>query len=1198
MQWSDLSLSMLLTSLEIYGFKSFAERQKFVFDKGITGIVGPNGCGKSNVVDSIRWVLGEQKTKNLRSDKMENIIFNGTKARRKSNFAEVSLTFENTKNLLPTEYNTVKITRKLYRSGDSEYQINSVTCRLKDIQNLFMDTGISSDSYAIIELGMVDEILTNKDNERRKFFEEAAGISKYKVRKKQTLRRLKDTDDDLERVEDLLFEIEKNLKSLEKQARRTQRYFELKETYKKISSQYAYLMMRDIRERQQQTQILQQTLEDQLVALQTEMAQRESRMMDLRKMQVDDERALALAQEDLNKHLRKIQSIETEKSIKNERLKYLQQREVSIRNQMENEQLKLERNQAQVAQLREQLLRQQTDYEGQWEQEADLKLAADSLRKRFEEEQLQLRQLTEQHRLEEQELQELSREKEVAKVKIQSLEAELKRAQADREQRSDEIDAFAEKKEMLSESVASLEKQVAELTAQRDKHAADLKATESQTTTLKDTLYQTNRVIDAKQNEYNLTKSLVENLEGFPASVKFLKKNAKWIKDAPLLSDVFAVPETFKVAFENFLDPYLSYYVVQSREDAIKAVHLLADAAKGRANFFILNELADYQAENPILFTQAQQALEVIECAPEYKKLAAYLFDRVYLVGNEQEIPADIPKGIVFLTRTGNMSQRRFTLSGGSLGLFEGKRLGRAKNLEKLEGELKDLRDTKKHQQRELEQAQKQLDTLRRTDFTGGLDKARQALGEKQRDFSVLQSREMEYREFLARVGQRADALTAELDQLMEKTQQIDPAIKIKLETVQQLNSRLAQQRGLAEETEAELSTANKTYNEAHIRLIHVQNQVNNLEKEVEQKEHDIETFSQRNTELAEELAQVEKDTEGLITANLADDDAIVSMYTQKKEKEERVDRLEQKLGVTKNSTRQVEDASAQIRKKREDLMTRQANMKEQATEIRLEWNSLRERMSVEFQVEVDQLSKEALFEKDPEGIDLDELRAKVHKTREKVQNFGEINPMAVQAYNEMKERFDFISGQKADLVEAKESLLNTIAEIDQSAKEKFVATFVQVREHFQRVFRSLFTQDDTCDLLLMDPDNPLESDINIIARPKGKRPQTIKQLSGGEKTLTAVALLFSIYLIKPAPFCIFDEVDAPLDDANIDKFNNIIRDFSEGSQFIIVTHNKRTMASTNVIYGVTMQVPGISSILPVSLAEIGLDGGEAVVQN
>ncbi|RMG54044.1 MAG: chromosome segregation protein SMC, partial [Bacteroidetes bacterium] len=364
---------MKLTHLEIFGFKSFAERQRFAFDEGITGIVGPNGCGKSNIVDAIRWVLGEQRTKNLRSDKMENIIFNGTKSKRKANFAEVSLTFENTRNLLPTEYSTVTITRKLFRSGDSEYQINGVTCRLKDIQNLFLDTGISSDSYAIIELKMVDEILTNKDNERRRFFEEAAGISKYKMRKKQTLKRLQDTDADLERVEDLLFEIDKNLKSLEKQARRTQRYFELKEKYKQVSSQFAWLAMRTIREEQRQVQILEQNLADQVLATQSAMAQREARLADLKKELVDHERMAAEAQADFNKHLREIQSVETEKSIKSERLKYLQQREVAIQNQMQTERVQAERNREAVLRLQTQLEQLEADFRAQEQQEASLK---------------------------------------------------------------------------------------------------------------------------------------------------------------------------------------------------------------------------------------------------------------------------------------------------------------------------------------------------------------------------------------------------------------------------------------------------------------------------------------------------------------------------------------------------------------------------------------------------------------------------------------------------------------------------------------------------------------------------------------------------------------------------------------------------------------------------------------------------------
>ncbi|MEO1217758.1 MAG: chromosome segregation protein SMC [Bacteroidota bacterium] len=1181
---------MQLKSLEIFGFKSFAERTKFVFDDGITGIVGPNGCGKSNIVDSIRWVLGEQKTKNLRSDKMENIIFNGTKSRRKSNFAEVSLTFENTKNILPTEYSTVSITRKLYRSGDSEYQINGVTCRLKDIQNLFMDTGVSSDSYAIIELKMVDEILTNKNNERRKFLEEASGISKYKIRKRQTLNRLKDTDADLERVEDLLFEIEKNLKSLEKQARRTQRYFELKEQYKEVSSQYAYLSMRNIRERQRQIQVLDQSLQDQLGSMQSEMAQREARIMELKKNLLDEEKNLSQGQVDLNNHSRKIQSVETEKSIKNERLKYLQQREIALQNQMESERRQLTRNEESVSELKirqeglqKDLGEQEKKVESLLEEQSVLSKTSNELSQSVEE-------LNELHKETEQSLQELTREKEVKKVQIESLGAELNRAEEDKSNRSFDLDAFEQKNIQLQAECSNLEKQVNEIASKRDAHIIELDTTEKILNELKDKVYKTNRSLDARQNEYNLTKSLVENLEGFPASVKFLKKNARWIKDAPLLSDVFSVPEEYKVAFENYLEPYLSYYVVKTRQDAILSVHMLAEAAKGRANFFILEELEAYKPATPLLFTQAKAAIDAIEFGDAYKKLAAYLLDKVYIVNDEIDIPEDVPEGIIFLTRVGNLSRRRFILSGGSLGLFEGKRLGRAKNLEKLDKEIAKLQKKLTGEKVELDRSIAKLENLKKIDHLKDLEPLRKQLLEKQRDLSVLQSREKEHREFMMRVGQRTESLNDELETLEKAIVEIDPTIKIKLEELQQHAAKLAQIRGDAQDSAQKLSSHNQIYNQENIRLIHLRNQVENLSRELGQKNEAIVRYGEQNEQMREELNQVREDTENLINSNLQNDEVIVSMYNQKKELERTVGIREEKVAQTKNSIYQVEESLGSERRKREDILRKQTELKENATEIRIELNGLRERMSVEFQIEVQDLDEEEIFSKGIDKYDVGDLENKMMSIRSRVQGYGEINPMAVEAFNEMKERFDFITGQKEDLLNAKKSLLETIAEIDQTAKEKFLDTFIKVRDHFTVVFRSLFSEDDSCDLLLLDEDNPLESEISIIARPKGKRPLTIKQLSGGEKTLTAVALLFSIYLIKPAPFCIFDEVDAPLDDANIDKFNNIIRRFSETSQFIIVTHNKRTMAATNVMYGVTMENMGVSRVLPVDLQALNLN--------
>lgn len=1178
---------MQLTSLEIFGFKSFAERTKFVFDKGITGIVGPNGCGKSNIVDSIRWVLGEQKTRNLRSDKMENVIFNGTKARRKSNLAEVSLTFENTKNILPTEYTTVTITRKLYRSGDSEYQINGVACRLKDIHNLFMDTGVSSDSYAIIELKMVDEMLTNKDNERRKFFEEAAGISKYKVRKKQTLKRLKDTDDDLERVEDLLFEIDKNLKSLEKQARRTQRYFEIKEQYKLISSQYAFLKMKDIHEQKLQLERDENSLKDQLMSVQTETAQREARLQQLKKELLDHEKELSEGQYALNKHISRIQSIETEKSVKNERLKYLQQREQAILNQMETERNQLQKNEEKLGDL---LVQKETlSQELKTHQEAENKLNQEvqRLRKDNNDQQENTDELAQEHREAEQDVQGLRQDIEIKGVQMRSLEGELERAEADKSQRREDIGAFTDKAQQLEAELKVLDKQVKELEQKKTQHEQDVSETEVQINELKDQVYKRNRVLDAKQNEYNLTKSLVENLEGFPESVKFLKKNAQWIKDAPLLSDIFATPEVYKVAFENYLDPYLSYYIVPSREDAILSVHMLAKSAKGRANFFILDELEQFKSITPLLFTHAQPALDLVDFAPEYRKLASFLLSNVYLVESENDIPDEIPEGTVFLTKAGGISRKRYMLGGGSLGLFQGKRLGRAKNLEKLDKELKKLNKELTVEKMKLDTAQEKMNQLKKLNYSKELDPLRRQLLERQKDLSVLQSREKEYNEFLARVGLRTGELLAELEKIRTTVESQVPKLRFQQENLQQLTSRLALNRQRGQECAEALSKSSNRYNEANIQLIHHRNRESILVSEITQKREQIQQYDKTRNDLKAQQKKVNADVDELIQSNLQDDGMILSLYNQKKEHEARVDRFEQLVVNAKNSILQVDDAMGGHRKQREDILERQRKLNELSTENRIQTTSLTERMSVEFQVDLDSLSQVALFDKSVEEYDVAEIEEKLQKLRHRVHNFGDINPLAVEAFNEMKERHDFIMIQKEDLLSAKQTLLDTIFEIDEAAKEKFIKTFNIVRENFKKVYQSLFTEDSECDLLLKDPENPLDSDVGIIAKPKGKRPQSISQLSGGEKTLTAVALLFSIYLIKPAPFCVFDEVDAPLDDANIDKFNNIIKEFSTESQFIIVTHNKRTMASTNVMYGVTMMNTGISNVLPVDLDSI-----------
>ena len=1181
---------MQLTNLEIFGFKSFAERTKFNFDKGITGIVGPNGCGKSNVVDAMRWVLGEQKTRNLRSDKMENIIFNGTSKKKRANFAEVSLTFENTRNILPTEYATVTITRKLYRNGDSEYYLNGVSCRLKDIQNLFLDTGIGSDSYAIIELKMVDEILNDKDNSRRILFEEAAGIAKYKIRKKQTLKRLGDTEADLDRVEDILFEISKNLKTLENQAKKARRYFNLKDKYKLISSQHAFFTIGDLRASYEQVEVEEKKLEDLATEIQATIAKHEARVLELKKDQVNNEQILSDAQKDLNRHSEKITKIETDKSIRNERLKYLQQREYAIGNQLETDKRQLAQNEEAIAGLDVQIAEKRKGFEEKSAALATLKAKVDERRAQVDELKKEAGELEKAFQQTERSYLDAIKEIEIKSIQVEGLKQELERNEADRNSRSTELTAFGPALEELRKETKSLDDGVTAQRAEIEAHEQEMESTRDRVNELKDEVYKCSRKLDARLNEYKLTKSLVENLEGFPESVKFLKKDARWVKDAPLLSDIFYAPEAYKVAFENLLEQYLSYYVVDTTEDALAAVKLLSDASKGRANFFIMDALGNYSPRKKVEFPGAVPATEVVEFAEKYYKLAAFLLDKVYVVDDENQIPEDLPDGLVFVTASGNVSRGKYTLSGGSIGLFQGKRLGRARNLEKLDKEIKKFEKESNKLKTELDREERKLQELRSRDFKDALEEKNKILREKLQSLSVLEAREKEYREFLELAGQRTEdireqisAFESDIVNLRPRTEELKAQTAVQKEAAGQLKVRL-------EQDQQELQALSGTYNQDHISFIQLQNLLENLERDQRFKSEQIERLKAGIEKAKAELEQTSKDIHELVENSLQNDEEIVALYEVKKEKEQRREKYEQIAAQIRSSIEQQEQGMRKKRQDRDELDERRGNFREKVTEIKIELNSLKERMSVEFEVDISDLEEEILFEKGVDQYDSKKITEEMYAVRERLQRFGEINPMAVEAYDEMKERYDFIQEQKGDLEDAKATLLNTIAEIDQTATEKFKEAFIEIRTNFKDVFQRLFYEGDTCDLTLVTPDDPLESKIEITAKPKGKRPLTINQLSGGEKTLTAVALLFAIYLRKPAPFCIFDEVDAPLDDANIDKFNNIIREFSSDSQFIVVTHNKRTMAATNIMYGVTMEQQGISKVLPVDLVALNLN--------
>lgn len=1192
---------MKLIALDIHGFKSFADRTTLKFDEGVSGIVGPNGCGKSNVIDAFRWVLGAQRTTQLRSDKMENVIFNGTAKRKRSNLASVSITFENTKNILPTEYSTVTVTRKLYRDGESEYKINDVNCRLKDIDNLFMDTGIGPDSYSIIELGMVDDILKDKNNARRVIFEEAAGIGKYKTRKKETLNRLNDTDQSLERVEDYLEVIGKNVRSLERQAKKAEKYFALKDRFRQRSILLAYHKGRSLEEntarvRQELDQLTQedQKLETCLRVLETEILEREQR-------QLKQEEALSEYQKQVNAKRDELTTLENNRKFRDEKHQlFLQEiEELSTRQQ----ELTDENTRLQKAQ---ESLEAAIDEANELYDKADFELnqLTDQLEELSEAKrhiQRQAEEAAETLRSKEKRFRELEKQQGFSEMKIQSLEAQLAENTTDSEARSEKISAFDQDLDRQQKELAETEDKLHQLRNQRQKLQEELAENQQAREHTASELQQLQRKADALQNEYQLVKSLVEKLEGFPESIKFLARKKTWAKNPVLLSDLFTTGEPYRQALETLLEPYLNYFVVSEEAEALKGIRLLKDASKGRANFFFLRELRNQppppaSTANLPVELEAIPFLELTDYDEHVEPLARMLLQDCYL------LPKPLPEGfsaaqlqnITLVYQDGTTVLRPRQASGGSVGLFEGKRVGRAKNLENIAQQLKKLEakiNDKAETARQLEQQHQWLEQQMPED---AIEEARLETEALRQGIRITETKRQEYENYLKQLQNRGENLRQELERLKTDANQQTPDLEALARELDKLQTLYREKQLELEELSKDLGEVTQKHTETRIQHTNYQNRVGNLKTNFKENRERLQLNAEKIEQEKARKAEKQTALEALLAQDDTNDEEIAALYEAYREMEQELEKMEAALQETKHNIRLAREESRETRTKRDKLAQQLEALKNQEVENRMTLNAELQKLELQLSIKVEALSAKALqLEPEPEPIDAEELKnlqEEVNKVQRKLQNFGEVNTGAVEEYREVKAQYDQVAEERDDLLKAKADLLDIIQEIDETARNRFLETFDKVRENFQQVFKTLFTEQDSCDLLLLDPDNPLESKIEVTAKPKGKRPLTISQLSGGEKTLTATSLLFAVYLIKPAPFCIFDEVDAPLDDANIDKFNNIIREFSRQSQFILVTHNKRTMTKTNVMYGISMEEAGVSKVVPVSLRELNLN--------
>ncbi len=1173
---------MRLKSLEIKGFKSFADKTIVNFDDNITGIVGPNGCGKSNIVDSIRWVIGEQKISHLRSENLDSLVFNGSKTRSASGLAEVSLTFENTKNLLPTEFSTVTVTRKFYKSGESEYRLNDVQCRLKDIQNLFMDTGVSTDSYAIIELGMVDDLIKDKDNSRRRMLEQAAGISIYKTRKKEAKLKLDATEQDLARIEDLLFEINNQLKALESQAKKAEKYHEIKKDYREISIELAKAALEGFNLTYKELNEQYDAETDKRIRMEAEIANEEAALEQEKVGFIEKERQLQSMQHAFNELVQQVRTRENEKNLAAQRLEYLRERETSLREFLEKAGGQLKGIDESIAFTRMQVEEESKSFDELGEQLQQLQNDVAVKRDVLDEKRRSLEVLRNEYQQVQRSQFDAEKRVAVADTSVQNLQRTINQIEEERKQREQDRHQLDQER-ILKEKELNIKKvDLEQLQQHQDNTREQILQTQGILENLRNELAGETRKLDAKKNEHDLLKSMIDSMEGYPDSVKFLHNNAGWNHSSPILSDILYVKEEYRTALENVLEPYLSYYVVNNLQEGLQAVHLLDENKKGKANFFLLDKV---NSSEEVVSTHSLEgaipALSVVEVEEKYRKLAAHLLGNVFIADSDASL--ENSNGFIVIEKNGKYVKGKYSLTGGSVGLIEGKKIGRVKNLEKLQEEIG-------AQDAIVERLRSDIQARHNEVIAFNEDLRENAVKETEREIQQLTNQVFALHNKLENLHSMQTSSQHRLEELahqMLQTQQSVEGVRNQLvdynEQLHAFSSRIEESDASFRSSEASYNEALQQYNEFNLNVTRQQSKINALKQELEFKSNQLQDLQMQiennTTSLADTSTSISESS-----ANLKDiEESLVEMMRRREEEQQVLNEADQAYYNLRNQLGEKESGLRQRVKEKEQVEHLLVAIKDKLNELKLQLAGTRERLDVEFRIKLEDILDQARSTE----IALEELQEKADRMKKRLENLGEVNPTAIEAFTEMKKRYEFIVEQKSDLVTAKDSLLKTIEEVEASANQKFLETFNTVRENFIKVFKTLFTEDDHADLVLENPDNLAETGIDVLARPKGKRPTSLTQLSGGERTLTATALLFAIYLIKPAPFCILDEVDAPLDDANVGKFTHMIRQFSDNSQFIIVTHNKMTMSTVDVIYGVTMQEPGVSKLVSVDFRNL-----------
>ncbi|MEO6488319.1 MAG: chromosome segregation protein SMC, partial [Ferruginibacter sp.] len=915
------------------------------------------------------------------------------------------------------------------------------------------------------------------------------------------------------------------------------------------------------------------------IELETAIAKEDAALEQEKLAFVEKEKALQQMQHAYNEMLDKVRNKENEKSLSSQKLLHLKERQSGLHEFIKKAGGQLSGLEESIGFTSLQINDEQLKLEELEQKLQLLKAAVEEKRGIFDEKRTTIDTLRRENQSIQRSQFDAEKKVAVADTSIQNLQRSIAQIQEEKTQRQAQIKQLEVDKKIKEEELAEKQLSLQQLQQEHEFTKEQILQTQNLVEGLRVKLAEENRKLDQKKNEHDLLKSLIDSMEGYPESVKFLHKNTAWNHTAPLLSDIIYVKEQYRAAVENVLEQYLNYYVVNDLTEGLQAVHLLDDNKKGKANFFLLDKFTDnvsaHQPEGTI------PALDVVEIDSKYALLAQHLLGNVFIAEDEEALKNS--NGAVVLEKSGKYVKGKYSLSGGSVGLFEGKKIGRAKNLEKLIKEISGQEKIVNTLKADIQLRHNEVITFNNQLKENAINQTQQDINNLNNQVFALQNKT----ENLVYLETTSSGRIVELEHQLQANHE---AIASTREELVKLNAQLEEllQRSQLAETdyntsEEEYNLANSSFNDNNLLFTKQQSKVISTKQELDFKTNQLNDLKLQvessTAQLNEALISIEQ------TANELKEleQMLVSMLHHKEAEEKRLNEADQEYYNLRNILTEKESELRHKQRSKEGIDHLLNEIKDKLTDLKLQLAGMKERLNVEFKVDLDSIIDEARTGDTP----LEELKERNERMRKRLENMGEVNPTAIEAYTEMKKRYEFIFEQKNDLVTAKDSLMQTIQEVEATANQQFLDTFNKTRENFQKVFKALFTEEDTADMVLVDPENLAETAIDIIAKPKGKRPSSIGQLSGGEKTLTATALLFAIYLIKPAPFCILDEVDAPLDDANVGKFTNMIKQFSENSQFIIVTHNKMTMSAVDVIYGVTMQEAGVSKLVPVDFRSL-----------